>query len=173
MVKLIVEMFTVWKTQYKSKMKEESWGLITAQTWALALQDLGITQDEFYTSYCQSLSLEWVPTTPYDFLKLSRHSNSNKYTDMREAYMNAANQKYPHVVIYETARRLGFWELKTQAESQSWKTWQEIYPKVCDEHSSGVRFSLPKAQRVGFSHASATPEFVDKKLEEIREILDK
>lgn len=154
-------------------MKEGEWEIATVKLWTKVLTQMNITTDEFLQAHTNSLTLQWQPTTPAEFINLARRDTINNYPDMRQAYMNATNQKYPHEFAYETAKRIGIWELKTQPETISWKAWQEIYPKVCEEHSNGARFSLPKAQRVGFSHASATQEFVDKKLEEIREILDK
>ncbi|WP_227430439.1 hypothetical protein [Psychrobacter sp. I-STPA6b] len=105
----------------------------------------------------KSLGLEWCPTAPADFLKLGRSEQAKNYPDMRQAYIDAVNQKYPEAVVFETAKRVGFWEIRTQSEAVTWKRWQEIYPQVCAEHASGAEFALPKEKQLEYSHTPLQP----------------
>ena len=171
-VKVLAEMFTIWKSQYKTKMKEGAWDLLTAQIWAVALADMNMTQDEYYVSYRKSLSLEWLPTTPYDFLMLAREEIIKQYPESRVAYMEAVHRRYPHEVIYETAQRIGTWELSTKSEKETWAMWKEIYPKVCQEHASGIDFTLPVEKRLEqVQPKPATAEQADEYLDRIKKML--
>lgn len=130
-----------------------------------------MTQDEFYHSYRKSLSLEWLPTTPFDFLQLARQGKCNQYPEMRQAYIDAANEKYTHAVVYETAKRVGFYEMRTHAENQTWPSWQKTYSQVCDEHRSGADFTLPKSQRLEQKPDVASPDVANEYLSKMAEIL--
>lgn len=171
-VKVLAEMFTIWKSQYKTKMKEGAWDLLTAQIWAVALADMNMTQDEYYVSYRKSLSLEWLPTTPYDFLMLAREEIIKQYPESRVAYMEAVHRRYPHEVIYETAQRIGTWELSTKSEKETWAMWKDIYPKVCQEHASGIDFTLPVEKRLEqVQPKPASADKVDEYLASIKKTL--
>lgn len=125
----------------------------TAEIWAIALTDLRITGKELAVAQRKSMSLEWPPTAPADFLALGRTETASNYPDMKQAYLAAANGDYKHEVALETAKRVGSWELKTQPESVSYKSWQKHYPEVCEEHSQGADFKVPETHRVEHSHA--------------------
>lgn len=168
----ITAMFMIWKPLFKTKMKEAEWGLDTVKIWTLALTEMNITPDEFATAHKKSLSLDWQPTTPADFIKLARQDISN-YPDMRQAYLSATEKKYPHVVVYETAKRVGFWEIKTQLENVTWKSWQEIYPKVCDEHKNGADFTLPESQQVTYERTVADSKTADDYLAQMFAVVGK
>lgn len=154
-------------------MKAEDWSIETIELWAIALTDLRITKSEFETARRKSLSLEWMPTAPADFLKLGRTDTSSNYPDMKQAYLAAANGDYKHEVALETAKRVGSWELKTQPESVSYKSWQKHYVEVCEEHSQGADFKVPETHRVEHSHApvqagSEADKRISEKLAELR-----
>lgn len=134
-------------------MRDEDWMPDTAEIWAIALTDLRITGKELAVAQRKSMSLEWPPTAPADFLALGRTETASNYPDMKQAYLAAANGDYKHEVALETAKRVGSWELKTQPESVSYKSWQKHYPEVCEEHSQGADFKVPQTHRVEHSHA--------------------
>lgn len=134
-------------------MRDEDWMPDTAEIWAIALTDLRITGKELAVAQRKSMSLEWPPTAPADFLALGRTDQASNYPDMKQAYLAAANGDYKHEVALETAKRVGSWELKTQPESVSYKSWQKHYVEVCEEHSQGADFKVPETHRVEHSHA--------------------
>lgn len=102
------------------------------------------------------MSLEWCPSSPADFVALVR--NNSSYPDIRQAYKEAANQQYNHEVVYEAARRVGFWEMRSQPESVTYKAWQSVYPKVCEEHRGGASFKVNKSHRIEHKHTPAAPD---------------
>ena len=124
----------------------------TVEVWAIALTDLQITKKELVTAQRKSMSLEWPPTAPADFLALGRTETASNYPDMRTEYLAAAQGNYKHEVTLETAKRVGTWELKTQPESISFKAWQKHYPQVCKEHSEGADFKVPETHQVAYEH---------------------
>ncbi len=145
----------------------------TAEIWAIALTDLRITGKELAVAQRKSMSLEWPPTAPADFLALGRTETASNYPDMKQAYLAAANGDYKHEVALETAKRVGSWELKTQPESVSYKSWQKHYVEVCEEHSQGADFKVPETHRVEHSHApvqagSEADKRISEKLAELR-----
>ena len=143
-----------WKRLFRSKMKDEDWMLDTAEVWAIALTDLKITGKEMRAAQRKSMALEWPPTAPADFLKLSRVEVAGNYPEMHTAYLQAAQGEYKHEVILETAKRVGEWQIKTQPESVSYKAWVLEYPIVCSEHSQGERFSVPVSHQVEYEHTA-------------------
>lgn len=154
-------------------MRDEDWMPDTAEIWAIALTDLRITGKELAVAQRKSMSLEWPPTAPADFLALGRTETASNYPDSRQAYLAAANGDYKHEVALETAKRVGSWELKTQPESVSYKSWQKHYVEVCEEHSQGADFKVPQTHRVEHSHApvqagSEADKRISEKLAELR-----
>ncbi len=147
--------------------------LDTVEVWAIALTDLRITGKELAVAQRKSMSLEWPPTAPADFLALGRTETASEYPDMRAEYLAAAQGQYKYEVTLETAKRVGTWELKTQPESISYKSWQKHYPKVCEEHSQGADFSVPVSHQVQYSHTpvqvgSETDKRITEQLAELR-----
>lgn len=158
--------------------------LDTVEVWAIALTDLQITKKELVTAQRKSMSLEWPPTAPADFLALGRTGVGGGYPEIRKAYEHAVDYSgrlfddrddWKHVVIYETARRIGFTKLATSSELFTWSLWRDTYAKVCDEHKEGAEFILPldKSKQLAHSHTpvqagSDTDKQVTAKLAELR-----
>lgn len=155
---------------FRSKMKDEDWDTDTVIVWHIALNDLAITADEFDTAKRKSLGLQWPPTAPADFLALGRTETApSEYPDTRKAYEHAVDyagrlfddrEDWQHVVIYETAYRIGFTKLATQREKLTWYEWQQLYPQICSEHKAGADFKLPldKSRQLGHNHTPVQPD---------------
>lgn len=138
---------------YGSKLKErQTLDLRTAELWTLAIKNSGITLKEFNKAAELSLNLKWPPTAAQDFIELVKGDVSSNYPDSRQAYLQAAQGEYKHEVILETAKRVGAWEIKTQPESVSYKSWQQHYPTVCEEHSNGAIFTVPVSHQLPHEH---------------------
>ena len=71
-------------------MRDEDWMPDSAEIWAIALTDLRITGKELAVAQRKSMSLEWPPTSPADFLALGRTDTDSNYPDMKQAYLAAA-----------------------------------------------------------------------------------
>lgn len=149
-------------------MKDEDWLADTVSIWFVALNDLEVTEAEFAQAKRKSLSLEWPPTAPFDFLKLSRQGvKSSEYPDTRKAYEHAVDYSgrlfddrtnWLHVVIHETAYRIGFTKLAINPERLTWGLWRDVYAKVCSEHKAGAEFNLPldKSKHLELKHEPVT-----------------
>lgn len=167
-------MFEDWKRVFGSKLKDrQSVDLRTAELWSIALQQLKIMPKEFKVAMQKSITLEWPPTAPADFLALGRTETASSYPDMRQEYLAAAQGQYKHEVTLETAKRVGTWELKTQPELVSYKSWKKHYPEVCKEHSEGADFKVPESHQVAYSHTpvqagSEADKQITAKLAELR-----
>ncbi|WP_226941052.1 MULTISPECIES: hypothetical protein [Psychrobacter] len=156
---MTISMFSDWHKVFGSKLQSrQQLDLRTAELWTIALQQLKTTPKEFKAAMAKSITLEWPPTAPADFLKLGRTDTAGSYPDMRQEYLAAANGDYKHEVTLETANRVGTWELKTQPESVSYKSWQKHYPEVCKEHSQGKSFKVPESHQVEYSHTALQPD---------------
>ena len=164
-------MFTTWKALFKSKMKEHEWGLETVDIWTMALTEMNITPDEFAMAHKKSLSLEWQPTTPADFIKLARFGGVDEFPDMQKAYFDGANKKYDHEVVYEACRRVGFLNMHEGLERETYPKWREIYPQVCEEHRQGARFTVPETNQLGYKHTPANHDVANDHLAKIKAML--
>ena len=162
-------------------MKDEDWDLDTVTVWHIALNDLGITANEFGTAKRKSLGLQWPPTAPADFLALGRTETASEYPAAQSAFTTACQncgmkgdvkRDWKHEVVYETANRIG-WGVLASATDYYFKTFQEIYEQVVSEHRNGADFKVPETHRVEHSHApvqagSEADKRISEKLAELR-----
>ena len=139
--------------------------LDTVEVWAIALTDLKITRTELFTAQRKSMSLEWPPTAPADFLALGRTETASEYPAAQSAFNTACQncgmrgdvkRDWKHEVIYETANRIG-WGVLASASEYYFKTFQEIYEQVVSEHRSGDRFVIPQSHQVEYEHTPVQP----------------
>lgn len=134
--------------------------LDTVEVWAIALTDLKITRTELFTAQRRSMSLEWPPTAPADFLALGRIETASEYPAAQSAFNTACQncgmrgdvkRDWKHEVIYETANRIG-WGVLASATEYYFKTFQEIYEQVVSEHKNGDRFVIPEERQLAYEH---------------------
>ena len=141
-------------------MKDEDWDLDTVTVWHIALNDLGITADEFHSAKRKSLGLQWPPTAPADFLALGRTETSSPYPTANDAFTTACQncgmkgdieRDWKHEVVYETANRIGWGKLASATE-YFFKTFKQVYEQVVSEHKAGKTFVVPKSHRLANVH---------------------
>jgi hypothetical protein len=141
-------------------MKDEDWDMDTITVWHIALNDLGITADEFLTAKRKSLGLTWPPTAPTDFLALARTEQVSRYPTAEDAFNIACSncgmkgdvkRKWKHGVIYETANRIG-WGRLASANEYFIKTFKATYDQVCSEYDAGNTFVIPENKRLPHNH---------------------
>lgn len=134
--------------------------LDTVEVWAIALTDLKITGKELTVAQRKSMSLEWPPTAPADFLALGRTETASEYPAAQSAFNTACQncgmrgdvkRDWKHEVVYETANRIG-WGVLASATEYYFKTFQEIYEQVVNEHKSGDRFVIPEERQLAYEH---------------------
>lgn len=152
-------------------MNPSEWGVDTVLIWARYLTMKNITKRQFDIAKNLSIDLDFPPNNAKEFLYLVKNEEFKKFPHPRTAYLDACYGNYPHVVVYETASRVGFYELKTQSEQQTWKAWQACYQQVCTEYLGGSRFELPVSHQVEHKNAVANDEFVQEAMAKIQRIL--
>lgn len=139
-------------------MRDEDWMPDTAEIWAIALTDLKITGKELALAQRKSMSLEWPPTAPADFLALGRTETASEYPSAQTAFTTACQncgmrgdvkRDWKHEVIYETANRIG-WGVLASATEHYFKTFQGVYDEVVREHKNGTRFDIPQERQLAY-----------------------
>lgn len=162
-------------------MRDEDWMPDTAEIWAIALTDLKITGKELALAQRKSMSLEWPPTAPADFLALGRTETASEYPSAQTAFTTACQncgmrgdvkRNWKHEVIYETANRIG-WGTLASATERYFKTFQGVYDEVVREHKKGTRFDIPQERQLAYERTvvkagSETDKQITAKLAELR-----
>ena len=175
----IASMFIGWKRLFGSKMNDDDWQQDTLQVWFIALNDLGMNQDEFNLAKRKSLGLQWACTAPADFLALARQEAKSKYPDSFTAFKFACENEgmtadikkpYSHVVIYETVKRIGSFTLK-QADDRFFSNWDKVYQAVIKEHEQGADFTIPQSNRVEHKHFAVDGNVFNDHLAKIKAML--
>ncbi len=179
----IASLFKGWKKLFRSKMKDEDWDLDTVIVWHIALNDLGITADEFHAAKRKSLGLQWPPTAPADFLALGRIETASPYPTANAAFMTACQncgmkgdieRDWKHEVVYETANRIGWGKLASATE-YFFKTFKQVYEQVVIEHKAGKTFVIPQSHQVAYEHTpvqagSEADKRITAELEKLRRV---
>ena len=179
------EMFAKWKIYFKTKMKDEEWGLTNILLWTAVLNEFDVTEQELIegtTKACFARELNgWPPTTATDFINIFRADTASEYPAAQSAFNTACQncgmrsdvkRDWKHEVVYETANRIG-WGVLASATDYYFKTFQEIYEQVVSEHKNGADFKVPETHRVEHSHApvqagSEADKRISEKLAELR-----
>ena len=147
----LVRLFGEWQLSFGNKAKKADYPIHKAILWARVIMHLQPTGDQWQQARQRSILEEWPPSSAHDLLALA-DSSKQEYPNSRHAYLDAAQQKYVHAVVYETARRVGFSDMRSKAETLTYPSWQQIYPKVCQEYSNGETFALPKSRQIAHKH---------------------
>lgn len=158
------EMFAKWKIYFKSKMKDEEWGLTNILLWTAVLNEFDVTEQELIegtTKACFARELNgWPPTTATDFINIFRTETASEYPAAQSAFNTACQncgmrgdvkRDWKHEVVYETANRIG-WGVLASATEYYFKTFQEIYEQVVSEHKNGDRFVIPEERQLAYEH---------------------
>lgn len=149
--KEMVRLFGEWQLNFGNKVKAKDYPIQKAILWAEVIIHLQPTNVQWQQARQHSMFEEWPPSSARDLLALADVGKQD-YPDIRKAYMDAAQQKYVHAVVYEAARRVGFQDMRCEEEDVTYFCWQQVYPKVCQEHRNGTTFVLPKSQQIAYEH---------------------
>lgn len=132
---------------FGTKMSDDDWDLQKAEIWAVTLQEKGWTQRRQKIAEYKARHSSWMPTTATDFYNLGVQ---DELPDCRNAYLQACNQEYDTAIAYETAKRVGFYDLRHKSEKETYPRWQQHFLAVCDEVMGGAVFELPVSQQIEF-----------------------
>lgn len=174
-----LKLFAYFKSEYGDlfEYKKHCFEPIRAREWAVEILEAGISADEFYYGRYQAVKKCKYPLErAYEFIELCKQFSNNVYPDVRQSYIDAANLNYRHEVSYETAKRVGFWDIKTLEQKVTYKKWQKYYPIVCREHSQGAVFHKPLSHQVKYEHkvvevGSEEYNQIDEKLARLRRVM--
>ena len=174
-------MFAKWKIYFKTKMKDEEWGLTNILLWTAVLNEFDVTEPELIegtTKACFARELNgWPPTTATDFINIFRADTASEYPAAQSAFDNACCQcgliedqyvkrQWAHAVVLETANRIGWGKLKN-ANNYFLKTFASIYEQVVAEHQNGATFVIPQSHQVEYERTVVKPgSEADKKINE-------
>ena len=185
LIEAIRVLFQQWKAWFKNKMKTKDddfdWSFDMVLVWARYLTKKIITAKEFATASELSFDQDWMPNNAKEFLALARKSTVSEYPTANDAFTTACQncgmrgdvkRDWKHEVVYETANRIG-WGVLASATEYYFKTFQEIYEQVVNEHKNGADFKVPETHRVEHSHApvqagSEADKRISEKLAELR-----
>ena len=164
LIEAIRVLFQQWKAWFKNKMKTKDddfdWSFDMVLVWARYLTKKIITAKEFATASELSFDQDWMPNNAKEFLALARKSTVSEYPTANDAFTTACQncgmrgdvkRDWKHEVIYETANRIG-WGVLASATEYYFKTFQEIYEQVVNEHRSGDRFVIPEERQLAYEH---------------------
>ena len=149
--KELVRLFGEWQLNFGNKAKAKDYPIHKAILWATVIMHLQPTTDQWQQARQRSILEEWPPSSARDLLALADASEQD-YPNSRHAYLDAAQKKYVHAVVYETARRVGFSDMRDKVETVTYPSWQQTYPKVCQEYSNGATFVLPQSRQIAHKH---------------------
>lgn len=92
--------------------------------------------------------------------------------DAGSAYADACHNRWRHPVVYEAARRVGIYELRTRAERDMLPKWREHFGSVCAAWMAGERYTMPEALRITRQKSvPSTPESAATHIAELRRTL--
>lgn len=112
---------------------------------------------------------EFPPSLP-EFLAICGRASG--LPDAGTAYANACHNRWSHAVVYEAAKRVGIYELRTRAERDMMPKFREHYGAVCAAWMAGERFSVPGALRVTRQKpAACRPEVAAAHMAKLRQAL--
>lgn len=141
-----METFTLWKANFKSKMNPADWTLQTAEIWAMALADMGWSENAHKLATRKAMQLEWPPSSAKEFHRLAILV---MFDDAHKAYQQACSGRFRSAAAYETTQRLGgSRELHMMDTKLSWIKWQSVYDEVCGEIIKGAVFTQPQTRQI-------------------------
>lgn len=104
--------------------------------WSIALQLMNVTDEELMIATAKSITKEWPPSSPYDFIALVRGKDKNAPPNYHEAYVQAANGNYLHPAAYAAAKRFGLDAIRVESSFTGAKKFKAIYDDSCSEYAA-------------------------------------
>lgn len=121
----------LWSSQY---------GQADDGTWRSALRHVSNETLADAIGRVALSNFEFPPNLP-KFLAICARSAG--LPDSQSAYADAAMSRWSHPIVYEAARRVGVFEIRTRPERDMRPAWTEAFGLVCAEWMSGKRFESP------------------------------
>lgn len=139
--------------------------------WRRDLHALGVTDGLIGIGLHKSASLEWPPS-PAEFAALC-HPTAEELglPDIDAAYRRACVSNWTHPAIYEAAKRIGTFEIRSMPESKSRPLFERAYKAVCAEVLAGAVFEVPKRPAIQHKPKPARREVAMEYLAKMKNIV--
>lgn len=112
--------------------------------WKHDLQMLDVTDSLMTIGLHKSAGLGWPPV-PAEFAALCHPTAAELgLPDLDTAYRHACVSNWSHPAVYEAAKRIGTFEIRSMPESKSRPLFERVYRAVCAEVLAGATFVVPK-----------------------------
>lgn len=159
----VLKLFAEFKSEYGDlfEYKKHRFEPARAREWAVELLESGINAEQYQNGRYQAVKNQKYPVErAYDFIQLCKQGQASEYPAAQSAFNTACQncgmrgdvkRDWKHEVIYETANRIG-WGILASATEYYFKTFQEIYEQVVNEHRNGDRFVIPEERQLAYEH---------------------
>lgn len=114
-------------------------------TWAAALRGVDTSILGNALGRVALSGTEFPPSLP-EFLAICGRACG--LPDAGSAYASACHNRWSHAVVFEAAKRVGIYELRTRAERDMLPKWREHYGAICAAWMAGERFAVPESLRI-------------------------
>ncbi|MGE4072737.1 MAG: hypothetical protein AB7E72_16330 [Lysobacterales bacterium] len=91
--------------------------------------------------------------------------------DIDTAYRSACVSNWTHPAIYEAAKRIGTFEIRSMPESKSRPLFERAYKAVCAEVLAGAVFEVPKRPAIQHKPKPARREVAMEYLAKMKNIV--
>lgn len=118
----LVRLFGECQLNFGNKAKKADYPIQKAVLCTKVIIHMQPTAKQWQQAKQRSILEEWPPSSARDLLALG-DTNGKSYPNSRQAYIDAAQRKYVHAVVYETARRVGFSDMRSKAEAITYPCW--------------------------------------------------
>lgn len=139
--------------------------------WLHDLQALGVTDELLTRGLHKSAALEWPPS-PAEFAALCHPTPADLgLPDTDTAYRHACVSHWSHPAVYEAAKRIGTFEIRSWPESKSRPLFERAYRNVCSEVMAGATFETPKRAQLAHNPVPARREVAQAAIEKLKSIV--
>lgn len=177
MIDVVAKLFLKFKDRYRNTMNtggQIDWGRNKIIEWADYFTSKNATIDELRQAYI--LAKDNFPTFAPNEVEFLNQVRAKRHVSVEQAlriaaqcaslsrYETVSADKWVSGAIYETATRVGFYELTTEPLSVVKHSFKNAYKAVCEEIDMGAVYSVPDVPLIKQTHHVASDEVADKYL---------
>lgn len=137
----MVNLFTLWKQHWGTKLRDDDLSVERAESWAAAIASLNITRRVFNRALAESLKLSWPPSAPADFIDLGLASLAEEagYLSAEESFEALMDtprkaigwpQHKRDIVTWNAVCRIGAEQIMLRPSSRTKKNYLAEYSKI-------------------------------------------
>lgn len=144
--RLFIRFSVIYGHKWTSIYPNDESIVLASREWKPSLIKLTIKDIQKGIEYCKA-NLEWPPSLP-EFIRYCQPDYG--LPDAYSAYKEAANaahcvneHQWSHPVVYHTAKKIGFYDLKQKPENQTKPLFEHIYQTLCRRVKNGEKLDDP------------------------------